>query len=219
MIWQIPTIEEIYNEYHKQTFYYMNGVYPKTIKTFKALQNQNKVEYLKRFQQMIKRNRESLDWKLYIKAIASIMKNRFDLKILGSLAGTKLYRDYVKCLYQSKNSEEEIYNDIIKSLTFINEYIKYNQISFNQYFEIDKDIIPLSIKHIYSGTISLYFYACFSSDILAILLNYPDDIFQEYFQLNKYEFIQTYILNKRIEIMKYPKILKLIEKFEEIYKK
>ena len=37
MNWKIPTIEEIYNEYHRATFFESNGVYPKTIKNFEKL--------------------------------------------------------------------------------------------------------------------------------------------------------------------------------------
>ena len=46
--WKIPTIEEIYNEYHKQTFFIRNGVYPKTIQNFTSLyEDERKVQQIK----------------------------------------------------------------------------------------------------------------------------------------------------------------------------
>lgn len=218
MIWKIPSIEQIYNEYHKQTFFVEHKFYPKTVKSFKVLQNPAKVEYLKRFQQMIKRNRQALDWKLYIKAIAEVMNTRFDLKLLGTLAGTRIYRSYVKSLYMNKENQNQIYNEIIKSLTFLTSYLKENEITFNQYFNIDQNIIPLSLKHIYAGTISVYFYACINETKLYQLMNYSNDVFLEYFQMSKDEFFKNHILNKRQYIMKYPKIMSIIQKLEIILK-
>ena len=54
MTWKIPTIEQVYNEYHKQTFFVRNGVYPKTIQNYETLyQDQRKVEQLKYFIEFI----------------------------------------------------------------------------------------------------------------------------------------------------------------------
>lgn len=83
--WKIPTVEEIYNEYHKQTFFIRNGVYPKTIHNFESLyEDERKVQQIKYFIEFIKRNRASVDWKLYILALTKVLKNRYDLKYLGS---------------------------------------------------------------------------------------------------------------------------------------
>lgn len=217
MIWKIPTVQQIYNEYHRQTFYYMNGVYPRSIKNFdKLYQNKQNVEYIQRFQNMLSRNRASVDWKLYIKAIASILKKRFDLKILGTFAGNKLYRDYIKCLFLQEENEQIIYENIINSLKFITTYLKENQITFKQYLTFDNITFPLALKHIYAGTISVYFYACFSENKLNSFFDYSQDIFLEYFQLSKQQFLNTYILSKRSKILTYQKILNFIKKIEKI---
>lgn len=97
MIYQIPSLEQIYNEYHKQTFFAMNGTYPKTIVNYdKFLKNQNAVELVKKFQNLLARNRDAIDWKLYIEALAQHFKTRFDLRYLSNLAGIKTYRSYVQ---------------------------------------------------------------------------------------------------------------------------
>ena len=44
------------------------------------------------------------------------------------------------------------------------------------------------------------------------MLNYPNDLFLEYFYMNKDEFMEKYILNKHKDILKYKKIRELIEK-------
>jgi len=43
-------------------------------------------------------------------------------------------------------------------------------------------------------------------------LNYPNDLFLEYFSMNKDEFMEKYIIDKHKEIIKYEKIRQLIEK-------
>ena len=74
-MWKVPTVEEIYNEYHKQTFYIRNGVYPKTIQNFKSLYDDpRKVEHIKFFIEFLKRNRASVDWKLYILSLSKVLK-------------------------------------------------------------------------------------------------------------------------------------------------
>ena len=217
MIWKIPTIQQIYNEYHRQTFFYMQGVYPRSIKNFDSLyQNKQNVQYLKRFQNMLSRNRASVDWKLYIKAIASVYKKRFQLKILGTFAGNKLYRDYIKCLFLDEQNEQIIYQNIINSLKFITTYLKENQITFREYLEFDKITFPLALKHIYAGTISIYFYACFSENKINDFCDYTQDIFMQYFQLSKAQFIDTYITQKRKYMLSYEKILNFIKKIEKV---
>lgn len=94
--WKIPTIEEIYNEFHRQRFYQQNGIYPRTIKNFKALEDQQKREYLLRFQNMIRRNKNLINWKMYILAIAEVTQGNFDMSYLGTLKGTKIYRGYIR---------------------------------------------------------------------------------------------------------------------------
>lgn len=218
-MWKIPTIEEVYNEYHKQTFYIRNGVYPRTIQDYSSLYaDKNKVEKLKKFIEVLKRNRASIDWKLYILALAKVFQVRYDLKYLGSFAGNKIYRDYIKSLTLIDN-ETEIYNAIINSLSFLVPYLKESCMSFEEYFNETDNIIPLSLKHIYAGTISIYFYACFSKNTLYKWFHYPDDVFQELFQLSKTEFINTYILSHRDKILLNNKLNNLVLTLEKKFNK
>lgn len=85
IIWKIPTIEEIYNEFHKQKFFFQRGFYPKTIKNYNSLYSDEKnIQILKYFINFLERNRNSVDWKIYIFALAKVLKGRLELKHLGS---------------------------------------------------------------------------------------------------------------------------------------
>lgn len=220
MIYQIPSLEQIYNEYHKQTFFAMNGTYPKTMVNFdKIHNNQNILQQLKKFQGLLSRNRDAIDWKLYIEALAQNFKTRFDLRILSNLAGIKIYRNYVQTKYQNKDNEDDIYNAIINSLVFLNAYLRDSDITFKEYFDLDKETIPIALKQIYAGTISLYFYAAFDPyKVNFEMLNYPNDIFLQYFSMNKDQFMENYIINKHKEILKYKKIKELMEKLQKKFK-
>ena len=69
------------------------------------------------------------------------------------------------------------------------------------------------------GTISVYFYACFPQNTLSNWFNYTDDVFQELFQLSKYEFLDTYIVSKRNMLLTNIKTQNLINKLEVQIKK
>lgn len=98
MFKKFPTIEEIYNYYHNQTFFIMKGFYPKSVKNFDNLVSDSDKELLRKFQNFLKRNSEMIDWKLYIKSLAQYFKRRFELKVLGSLAANKIYRQYLSLI-------------------------------------------------------------------------------------------------------------------------
>ena len=216
ILFKIPTVQEIYNQYHRQTFYVTHGQYPKPIVNFdKLLANKTAGEYIKKFQGLLSRNREAINWRLYIYSIAQYYKCRFDLKILSNLSGIKIYRTYIQSQYQTKDDEDDIYNAIINSLVFLNAYLRECDITFSQYLDLDRETIPLFLKQIYAGSISLYFLAAFDPFKVQQMLNYPNDLFQEYFSMNRDEFIEKFINEKHKQIMKYKKIKEIIEKLQK----
>ena len=212
----IPSIEEIYQYYHRETMYAMKGFYPKKIVNFDKCLSEANIELLKRFQHFVEKNENLVNWKLYIIALAKYYKRRFEFKLLGSLAGTKIYKQYLAFVDEPNNlTEEEIKNEITKSLLFLKQYLKSNELDFNDYFRIDENLIPISLKHIYSGSISKYFYACFPFErIIKFFYPYTNDVFFELFNVSKNEFIEI-IDQKRKNILKYQSIKEIIQKIEE----
>lgn len=198
----------------------MNEQYPKTIVNYDKIYNNSTIlEHLKKFQNLLARNRETINWKIYIYALAQNFKSRFDLRYLSNLSGIKIYRNYVQSKFEDIDSEEYIYNEIIRSLIFLNSYLKENNITFKDYFNLDRETIPISLKHIYAGTISLYFYAAFDPYKVGFqMLDYPNDLFLEYFYINREEFLEKYILNKHKDILKYKKIKEIMEKIQKTFK-
>jgi hypothetical protein len=212
----IPSIEDIYSYYHRETMFAMKGFYPRKIVNFEKCLTELNIEYLKKFQKFIERNENIINWKLYIIAISKYYKRRFDLRILGSLGGTKIYRQYLEFIDEPNNlNEDDIKNEIIKSLIFLKEYLKENNVRFDGYLNIQNDLIPVSIKHIYAGTISKYFYACFPwNKLVKYFFSYNNDVFYEFFNISKNEFIEL-LEQKRKNILKFKTIRELIKKIEE----
>lgn len=212
----IPSIEDIYSYYHRETMFVMKGFYPRKIVNFEKCITPLNIEYLKKFQKFIERNENIINWKLYIIAISKYYKRRFDLRILGTLAGTKIYRQYLEFIDEPANlSEDQIKNEIISSLKFLKNYLKENELNFNGYLNIQNNLIPISIKHIYSGSISKYFYACFPwNKIIKYFFSYSNDVFFEFFNISKNEFIEL-IDQKRKNILKYKSVREIIQKIEE----
>lgn len=212
---KLPTIEDVYNEYHKQKFFMRNGVYPRAIKNFKSLyEDERKIQHIKFFLDFLNRNRSSVDWKLYILALAKVLNQRFELKHLGTFGGNKIYRDYIKSINLNNSDIEDIYNKIVSTLVFLNGFLKENEMTFKEYFEEDSEVIPLSLKQIYAGTVSIYFYACFPPHVLDKWFKYPNDVFQELFQLDKYEFLDKYFVTHRNKLLTNVKTQQLIQKLE-----
>ena len=213
----IPTIEEIYNIYHRETMHAMKGIYPKSIKNFENILNKKNIELLIRFQNVIKRSYDSIDWKLYIKACAEYFKYRFDIKILGSLQGNKIYRNYLR--YKNLNIEvtnNEIYDEIVASLKFLSNYLNESKITLKEYLDTKTAIIPIFLKHIYSGSISAYLYACLDqSKIFRIFHDIPDDIFYELFNCSRNEYFDNCIFIKRDRIIGISKLKDIINKIND----
>lgn len=213
---KIPTIEEIYNYYHQTTMFEMKGFYPRSIKNFEKILTESNKELLIKFQNFIIKNGSIINWKIYVLSLAKYYKNRYDLKLLGSLAATKIYKQYVEFINSPENlTESELKERILNSLLFIVNYIKDNDIkSFKDYFTIDSNIIPIYIKHINSGSVSKIFYSCFTwENRIKIFFNTPDDIFYEFFNISKNEFIESLEQQRKI-ILKYKSILEIIKKLE-----
>ena len=214
----IPSIERIYNEYHKWTFYFSKGYFPKSIKNFqKAFEVEGRVDTLKKFQIFLQRNDQLVDWQIYIYSIARLTKTRYPLQYLGSLKGTKIYRDYINLTYNEEAEQQYIYDEIVRSLKNIGETLELYNVNFEQYFQVDSAIIPLSIKQLYSGTISPYFYAAFPKEFLAkTILSYQDDVYMEMFNIDKFTFIESSINRKRILMLKYNNVKSIVTKIEKL---
>ena len=101
ILFKIPSVIEIYGEYHKQTMFAQHGFYPKPISKDRdeSWLKPSIVEHFKKFQELLKRNREAINWRLYIYSIAQYYKGRFDPKILSNLSGIKIYRTYIQSQY------------------------------------------------------------------------------------------------------------------------
>ena len=56
MNYRIPSIEEIYEEYHREVFFIAKSIYPRRLKNFDKIIDSEKRELLIRFQEFIKRN-------------------------------------------------------------------------------------------------------------------------------------------------------------------
>lgn len=215
---KVPSIEEIYNYYHQTTMFEMKGFYPRSIKNFeKVLTNTNK-ELLTKFQNFIIKNGSIINWKLYVLSLAKYYKTRFDLKLLGSLAGTKIYKQYVNFINAPENlTEKELKEQLVNSLLFLVNYIKDENTSLKEYFNLDSNIIPVYIKHINSGSVSKILYSCFPWETrVKMFFNTPDDIFYEFFSISKNQFIEN-LEEQRKMILKYKSIRDIMKKIENKY--
>lgn len=219
MNYKIPTIEEIYNEYHRETFYASKGFYPKSIKNYDNILDNIKTELLIRFQNLIKRNFDMIDWKIYIKACAQYFKRNFDLKVLGSLQGNKIYRTYLSYNNIKEFSDNDIINEIVSSLKFIKVFCDKNSMKIHEYFLDRASVIPIILTHLYAGSVSAYFYATFDRDrVFRIFNDIYDDVYYHLFNCSRNEFLTNNIFNKHDKILCSPKIFNIINNINNKFK-
>lgn len=62
-----------------------------------------------------------------------------------------------------KDNIDDIYQDIINSLTFLTAFLKESNLTFLDYFKEDEYLIPLSLKHIYARYYFSIFLCLFSA--------------------------------------------------------
>ena len=127
------TAEMIYNECHKQMFYYSKGVYPKTIKNFNKAKEKDTWNYYERFAKMVHDNNGQIDYKLYIKSLAEFYEGFFNPKMLTHPKGIKIYRQTVK-LNNLKCDKEDIYKSVLISIKYVINYCKENLESIKKLF-------------------------------------------------------------------------------------
>ena len=208
-------IEEIYNELHRENFYVLKGFYPRSIKNYDSILDKEKIELLKRFQQTIKKNVDLIDWKLYIKANAQYFKGRLQLKTLGSLQASKIYRTYLEYNKTAHKTPEDIKSEIIRSLKFINIFCEENGMTLRQYFLDRSNYIPIILTHLYAGSVSPYLYALFPPDQLFLAFgDIPDDVYEELFRCTRNELLEYNFKQKRESILAYSILQLLINKIE-----
>lgn len=216
MAFRVPSIEEIYNEFYREKFFASKGFYPRSIKNFDKVLDETKKTYLARFQDMVKRNMDLIDWKIYVKACAQYFKGRFELKALGSLQGTKVYRNWVSYNGSKELKPEEVKNDILDSLKFIRLFADGSGMSLREYFLDRSTMIPYVLKHLYSGSVSHYLYAIFPPDqLFKALGDIPDDVYLELFGCTRNELFEHSFKAKRSKILGMSSISKIINKLEE----
>lgn len=218
MNYKVPTIEEIYNQYHRETMFAMKGFYPKSVKNFDKVLDKSKIELLTKFQNVIKKNYDMIDWKIYVKSCAQYFKRNFDLKVLGSLQGNKIYRTYIT--YNNiEKTDDDILNEIVSSLSFIKNFCEENSIKVLDYFLDRTSPLPIILKHIYSGSVSPYFYATMEqTQIFRIFCNIPDDIYYEIFNCSRNEFLDNNIFSKHDKIIRSVKLLNVINNINKKFK-
>lgn len=183
----IPTPEHIYQEFHKQTFFYSKGFYPKAVKNFSVAKESDDWIYFQRFADKIDQTDGLINYKLFVESLAHHYTGWFTPNILLSLKGIKIYKTY-KSILNTTNDSDLIYSGIGRSIKEIVEFCKENNIkSFDEYFDHNRYAIPTVLKHIYSGTMSHY-------TVLLInkyedrLRGFPVDMLNEYaedFNMNK----------------------------------
>ena len=171
--------EDVYQEFHKQTFYQKHGVYPKAIKSFDKQKKKDDWIYFERFSQRVNDGNGVVDYKKMIEILAKYHKGWFKPSMLISMKGIKIYKTYIESESVTTNAND-IYTNILKSIKFIKQFCEENNLkTFNEYINHNADFFPTLLLHMSAGSINKYFVAIIP-DIDLILRNYPKDCVNEF---------------------------------------
>jgi hypothetical protein len=207
------TPETIYNEYHKQTFYYSKGMYPKTITNFTKIKSSDNWHYYERFAKMVNDNNGQIDYRMFIQSLAEFYGGRFNPKMLSHPKGIKIYRQSVK-LKNMTIDKDDIYNSCLKSIKYIVAYCKEKKYTnLDQYLFEDQYLIPTIARHYLAGSICRYFVAMIPN-ITSIINGFPSDIRRDYFN----DFIEGYNTTRAM-VIENNKLRKISDNMDSVFKK
>lgn len=205
------TAEEIYNEYHKQTFYAQKGIYPKAIKNFDKQKEKDAWAYFERFANMVNDNGGQIDYKLYIHALTKFYQGRFNPKMLSHPKGIKIYRNYVNVL-NSTVDDDKIVDSALRGIQFSINYCLENGIpDFDGYVFENQNLIPTLAKHFRAGSICK-FYLALIPNIKLIIGGFPADVQRDYFET----FLSEYTTTRALTIAQ-PKLRNISDNIESLF--
>lgn len=173
------TPEEIYQEWHKQTFFNLKGFYPRTVQNFDNAKQAEKWVYFQKLADIINNGNGIVDYKLYIQSLCEFYsKKNVPFDILTSQKGFKIYRNFINIL-NTHTDMNSIKKCIVDNINFIVNYCKENKINrFSDYIN-DDNLIPKLIVHFNSGNVSIYFFSLVENIELTIK-EYPQDVVEDF---------------------------------------
>lgn len=207
----LPSVEEIYVEFFRESSFARMGFYPRTPKNFDKVITSERRILLEKFRSFVARANGTVDWKMYIKAISSYYRfMKFDE--LASPRGSKIYREYLS-IYGDCETDETFKKEIVESFLHIKQWCIDHGRKIGEYMR-DSAIFPLPLKDLYSGAIKKSFYAAIGMKTTEkIFRRIPDDVFVEYFKKDRRAFLQDIRLVRATLILR-PGLSELINSIE-----
>lgn len=161
------------------------------------------------------RNGGRLDFSVWVAALFNNSNNEyFDLALLHSLRGIKIYKNYVKSINDSV-SPENMRICLLKSFKHAVVYCKDNSITgLYEYISHNYTIMPTILSHYNSGNVTIHMLACVPN-FPNILDGFPRDVVEEFGSEIKdnYDTVRLRLLHSQDPI-----ITKMIGNFEAIFK-
>lgn len=195
--------EEIFQEWYNLHILYKKNVIPRKIKNWDNIKTKDTWSYFSRLAEIINNNNGMIDYKLYILELMKYFKGQCNPKIFCTLKGIKLYKMLIS-KYNTTSEPSEIYEGILKSIRFIIQYCKTNNIkTFEDYLYYNQYIIPIILIHVNAGSIT-YNFLTIIKDIKHILNSFPQDSVDQFLS----SFLDNFdkIRQKTISIQKVCKI-------------
>lgn len=145
--------EDVYQEWHRMSFFILKGIYPKRIVNFEMAKSKPSWIYFVKFTDMCNRT-QMIDYKEFIKILAEFHNGRFNPSELVKAHSIKIYKNKINYA-QLQESESD---SIKRSFLFIKQYMNDNGLEkFEDYFNEGGIIFPTFIKHFRMNKISRSF--------------------------------------------------------------
>lgn len=188
------SLENIVQEFHKQTVFHKTKSYPRRLKNPLESKYMEYENDFKNFIQFVHKNNGFVNWQLYIECLAEFYKGWFSPTILTKQKAIKIYRNYV-----NERKFDNPLESVKKSLKFVFKYMLDHHInSLEEYLTENQYLIPTMAVHHSAGSISSYF-LCIFKDIKSIVNSFPQDIKDEFFSnfFDDYELIRAKLLRNK----------------------
>ena len=213
--------QQIYSEFHKWRTWKSQKIFPKRIVNFDKIfeKNPEAKTACEKFAQFINRNNGMIDYKIFIKAcILNNDNNYVNINIINNKKSIGIYKKYIKRI---RESDDELEQRFLDSLTFVIKYCVEFNITFDEYCSEGAYGYPTLLKHYNAGSIDVVFLIAIPGFIY-ILEQYQEDIIHDFFDIDdflKYSERIAMKINLCDNFKKWKKIIyninKLIIKYKE----
>ena len=205
---------QVYDMLRRKKLFKAKGIHASKMVNFEKFNASDKVHYFERLIHMISTSGGLIDINVYLDAIVDHFDGEwFDLGILPSQRGIRIYNDYIQFKRQTQSSSVgDLSKSVFDSIGFIVKFCHDNKLkSLDEYLSHNPHY-PSVLVHYKSGSVTGPFLSLVDGFNYLLALTYPQDIVIEC----KASKLRYELKNMKTQVLRYDKLRTVHSKLNKI---